>query len=71
MASLIVSLIALVLVPTLHPEAAPPRQGAFNADKALRASVYVMQVYDNSQNSTVISCVGSGMRSRVRPLPMP
>jgi Trypsin-like peptidase domain len=39
---------------------APLAQEGFDATKALRATVYVMQVYDNPQGRAIISCVGSG-----------
>ncbi len=39
---------------------APHAQEGFDATKAQRATVYVMQVYANPQGQSIISCVGSG-----------
>src|SRR5258706_8648805 len=41
-------------------QAAPLRQSAFDPIKAQRATVYIMQMYTNTQGQAIISCVGSG-----------
>lgn len=59
---MIVTLLISLLAPAITPAfAAPPRQqGAFDPINAQRATVYVMQVYNNPLGQPVISCVGSG-----------
>src|SRR5579859_3229761 len=54
--------VALVCAVTLITLSAgmPVRAQGFNADRAQRATVYVMQVYNNALGQAVISCVGSG-----------
>ncbi|MCC7447285.1 MAG: trypsin-like peptidase domain-containing protein [Anaerolineae bacterium] len=55
---LVLGLLAPTVIPAL---AAPPRQqGTFDPINAQRATVYVMQVYNNPLGQPVIACVGSG-----------
>src|SRR5438270_10697877 len=46
--------------PVQSVRAVPPYQVGFNADKAERATVYVIQTYTNPAGQVVMSCVGSG-----------
>src|ERR1700726_3756969 len=59
---IVILLLALVagLAPGQSVRAAPPYQVGFNADKAERATVYVIQTYTNPAGQVVMSCVGSG-----------
>src|SRR6266851_6450080 len=48
------------LAPVQSVRAVPPYQVGFNADKAERATGYVIQTYTNPAGQVVMSCIGSG-----------
>ncbi len=57
---LLLACFAQPALPMHRAEAAPLRQATFDATKAQRATVYIMQTYTNALGQAVISCVGSG-----------
>ncbi len=52
--------VILIISGTATALASPERQEAFDAVRAQRATVYIMQVYDNPLGQSIVSCVGSG-----------